>query len=58
MLEMVPPSDILFPEAKHPRLKYFFSFMAIIDLLAILQFYLPFFAGGFDEFHQAPELLV
>lgn len=35
-------ADLLFPEAKHPHLKYVFSFMAIIDLLAILPFYLPF----------------
>ena len=35
-------ADLLYPEARHPRLKYMFSFMAIIDLLAILPFYLPF----------------
>lgn len=35
-------ADMLYPEAKHPRIKYIFSFMAIIDLLAILPFYLPF----------------
>ncbi len=35
-------ADLLYPEAKHPRLKYCFSFMAIIDLLAILPFYVPF----------------
>lgn len=34
-------ADLLYPESKHPRLKYFFSFMALIDLLAILPFYLP-----------------
>lgn len=38
-------ADLLYPEAKHPRLKYFFSFMALIDLLAILPFYLPFIAA-------------
>ncbi len=38
-------ADLLYPEAKHPRLKYCFSFMAIIDLLAILPFYLPFFSA-------------
>ena len=38
-------ADLLYPEAKHPRLKYIFSFMAIIDLLAILPFYLPFFSA-------------
>ena len=35
-------ADLLYPGSKHPRLKYIFSFMAIIDLLAILPFYLPF----------------
>ena len=38
-------ADLLYPVAKHPRLKYCFSFMAIIDLLAILPFYLPFFSA-------------
>ncbi len=38
-------ADLLYPEAKHPRLKYIFSFMAIIDLLAILPFYLPFISA-------------
>ena len=38
-------ADLLYPNAKHPHLKYFFSFMAIIDLLAILPFYLPFFSA-------------
>lgn len=38
-------ADLLFPESKHPRLKYVFSFMAIIDLLAILPFYLPFISA-------------
>ena len=38
-------ADLLYPDAKHPRLKYCFSFMAIIDLLAILPFYLPFFSA-------------
>ena len=36
-------ADLLYPEAKHPHLKYIFSFMAVIDLLAILPFFLPFF---------------
>lgn len=37
-------SDLIYPEMKpsKARLKYAFSFMAIIDLLAILPFYLPF----------------
>lgn len=38
-------ADLLFPEAKHPHLKYIFSFMAIIDLLAILPFYVPFISA-------------
>lgn len=37
-------SDLLYPEATpaRARIKYIFSFMAIIDLLAILPFYIPF----------------
>lgn len=35
-------ADFLFPESKHPRLKYIFSAMAMIDLAAILPFFLPF----------------
>ena len=35
-------ADLLYPEARHPRLKYISSFMAMIDLLAILPFFLPF----------------
>ena len=35
-------AQILFKEKKHPYLSYIFSFMAIIDLLAILPFYIPF----------------
>ena len=38
-------ADLLYPEARHPRFKYIFSFMALIDLLAILPFYLPFFSA-------------
>lgn len=38
-------ADLLYPEARRPRLKYALSFMAMIDLLAILPFYLPFFAA-------------
>lgn len=38
-------ADLLYPDSKHPYLKYVFSFMAIIDLLAILPFYLPFIAA-------------
>ena len=35
-------ADLLYPKSKHPRLKYVFSFMAIVDLLAIVPFYIPF----------------
>ena len=35
-------ADLLHPEAKHPYLKYIFSFMALVDLSAVLPFYLPF----------------
>ena len=35
-------ADYLYPDARHPRLKYVLSFLAIMDLLAILPFYLPF----------------
>lgn len=35
-------ATFLYPNAKHPRLKYIFSLMAVFDLLAILPFYLPF----------------
>lgn len=38
-------ADILYPEAAHPRLKYMLSFMALVDLLAILPFYLPFISA-------------
>ena len=40
-------ADLLYPDEKHPRLKYIVSFMAIIDFLAILPFYLPFFSADF-----------
>ncbi|MBR3017718.1 MAG: ion transporter [Clostridia bacterium] len=35
-------ADLLYPNEKHPRLKYIASFMAVIDLLAILPFFIPF----------------
>jgi voltage-gated potassium channel len=37
-------SDLLYPEANptKARIKYIFSFMALIDLFAILPFYIPF----------------
>ena len=38
-------ADLLYPNEKHPRHKYIFSFMALIDLLAILPFYLPFISA-------------
>ena len=38
-------ADLLYPDVKHPRIKYVLSFMAIIDLLAVLPFYMPFFAA-------------
>ena len=34
-----------YPNARFPRLKYLFSFMALMDLLAILPWYLPFFSA-------------
>ena len=45
-------ADLLYPESKHPYLKYIFSFMAIIDLLAILPFYLPFISADFRFFRM------
>ena len=38
-------ADLLYPEAKRPRIRYIFSLMAVIDLLAILPFYLPFISA-------------
>ena len=38
-------ADLLYPQAAHPHVKYIFSFMALIDLLAILPFYLPFISA-------------
>jgi voltage-gated potassium channel len=35
-------ADRKYPGSKHPYIKYFFSVLAIIDLAAILPFYLPF----------------
>lgn len=35
-------ADLLFPESRRPRLRYICSFMAIVDLVAILPFFLPF----------------
>ncbi len=41
-------ADLQYPNAKHPHLRYCFSPMAIIDLLAILPFYLPYITPGFQ----------
>ena len=38
-------ADLLYPDAKRPRIKYMRSFMAVIDLLAILPFFLPFISA-------------
>ena len=38
-------ADLLYPQEKHPHLKYVLSFMALIDLLAVLPFYLPFISA-------------
>jgi voltage-gated potassium channel len=35
-------ADYKYPESKYPHIKYFFSASAIIDLAAIIPFYLPF----------------
>ena len=35
-------ANLLFLECKRPRLKYVFSFIAMIDLISILPFFLPF----------------
>ena len=35
-------ANLLYPDSRHPRLKYVTSFIAIIDLLSLLPFYLPF----------------
>lgn len=38
-------ADVMYPNARFPRIKYLFSFMALMDLLAILPWYLPFFSA-------------
>lgn len=38
-------ADFLYPDSARPRLRYILSFMAIIDLLAVLPFYLPFISA-------------
>ncbi len=39
-------ADLLYPEAKHPRLKYCCSMLAVIDFLAILPFFLYFISSS------------
>ena len=34
-------ADLLYPKSRFPRLRYVFSFMALVDLAAFLPFYLP-----------------
>ena len=43
-------ADALFPETSKgkARLKYIFSFMALVDLVAILPFYLPFVFSSYN----------
>ena len=38
-------ADVVYPNVRFPRLKYLFSFMALMDLLAILPWYLPFISA-------------
>ena len=38
-------ADLLLPGSSHPHIRYALSFMAIVDLLAILPFYLPFLSA-------------
>ena len=38
-------ADVMYPNARFPRLRYLFSFMALMDLLAILPWYLPFLSA-------------
>ena len=44
-------ADLLYPEEKYPRLKYVTSFMAMIDLMAVLPFWLPFISADFRALH-------
>jgi voltage-gated potassium channel len=46
-----------FPESKHPYCKYIFSAGAVIDLAAILPFYLPFVTGVDLRFLRILRLL-
>lgn len=38
-------ADYLYPNSKHPKLKYITSIMALIDLVSILPFFLPFISA-------------
>lgn len=49
-------ADLLYPESKHPRLRYCFSFMAVIDLLAIVHLYLPVFFAADMRFLRMMRL--
>ncbi len=37
-------ADLLYPDAKHPRIKYFLSLWAIVDLIAIMPLFIPMVA--------------
>jgi voltage-gated potassium channel len=41
-------APLKFPESKKPYLKYFFSFYGLIDVCAIIPFYLSLFTTGID----------
>ena len=45
-------ADLEYPDSKHPRLRYIFSFMSLVDLMAILPFYLPFFNADLRVLHM------
>lgn len=38
-------ADYLYPDSKHPKLKYMTSIMAVVDLISILPFFLPFISA-------------
>ncbi len=52
-------ADVKYPNARFPRLRYLVSFMALMDLLAILPWYLPFFSADlrFLRFMRLVRLL-
>ena len=52
-------ADVKYPDSRFPRLKYLFSFMAFMDLLAILPWYLPFISADlrFLRFVRMTRLL-